>query len=126
MPLDKVFRSVVKVADKVFKSVQEEVIHQTWVGSDGYGNDYPMVPVTRMALVEQKLQSVRLQDGSFVQSKAKLTFLAPVAANGAVGRVEPIDPNDRFVMADGTVGESIPNVQGLRKGTPFLLEVWVR
>jgi hypothetical protein len=126
MPLDKVFRTVVKTADKIFKPVQEDVIHQTWVGGDGYGTDYPRVDVVRKALVTQAIQGVQLQDGTTVQTKAYLVFLAPITPNGATGRTEPIDPNDRFVLADGTVGESIPNVKGLRKGTPFLLEVWLK
>jgi hypothetical protein len=124
--LEDIIRSAVSIADSVSEDVQEDVVHQTWVGQDtGFGKQKPTVNVVRKALVEQKLQKVRLEDGTLVSTIAKLTFLKPIAPNGAVGRVEPIDPNDTFVLADGTIGHYLPNVQGLRKGTPFLLEVWL-
>lgn len=127
MSLAGVVKAGVKTVQSVTASLQEEVVHTAWVGQDGFGAPYWGEPVSRAALVEQKVHMRRLSDGRLVEVRAKLTLLQPVEPNGAAERVEPVDLRDRFALADGTSGPVV-DVQGLRNpedGQPFLLEVYL-
>jgi hypothetical protein len=126
MPLDNIIRSAVKIADKVSDPVQETLTHVVWRGANGLGAPYPTLAVTCKALVEQSTKMVQTKDGKLVETMAKLTFLKPMPNYTVAGRTNPIDGNDQFILADGTVGKPVPGVKGLRKGTPFLLEVWLQ
>lgn len=127
MSLATVISKGIAVADNIFSSFQGNVTHKTWTGQDGYGSP-TFTSVSRIALIEQNLSEHRLKDGvTVVTTKAKLTFLAEIPANGATGRTEPIDPKDEFILPDGMTGP-IVDVQGFRnpeEGRPFLLEVWL-
>jgi hypothetical protein len=46
----------------------------------------------------------KLPDGREVVHRATLMFTQPVAANGAEGRREPIDPRDRITLPSGFAG----------------------
>lgn len=127
MALDDVFRDVVGICDDLFKPVQADVQHVTWVGQDALGDPLPPVVVIRKAIVEQKLQDIKLNDGRSVSIQAKLTFLAPVLPNGAPNRIEPIDARDTFILPDGSSGPVV-NVSGMRDpgaNRPFFLEVFL-
>lgn len=113
----------ISIVDEETLDIQEDVVHRTWTGQDGFGAE-STVDVSRKAIVEQKVSLHKMGDGRLVPTKATLTFLARIPNNGATGRVEPIDPRDVFILADGTFGKAI-DVSGIRKGAPLLLQVWL-
>lgn len=125
MSLAGTVRSAVATADKVVKSLEEEVVHVAWIGQDHFGKEKYAAPVSRKALVEQGIKDRRLGDGRIVTTRAKLTFLEIVEPNGANGRVGAIDPRDKISLADGTSGP-ILDIGGLRDPEmlrPYLYEV---
>lgn len=122
--LDKLVRKVVGVAHKTTKSLQEDVTHVTWTGQDGFGDPLPPVNVTRLMLVEQKLEKHHMADGRTIEISAKLASLLPILPNGAAGRIEPVDPRDEFILADGSRGKAVA-VEGLRKGTPYVSTIYL-
>jgi len=127
MSLAGTVRNAVKLIDTVVKSLEEDVQHQAWISADMFGKSTYAATVTRKALVEQTIKERRLADGRIVMTSAKITFLEVVLPNGAVGRVEPVDPRDKLTLADGTVGP-ILSVVGFRDpemGRPYLLEIWL-
>ncbi len=129
MSLAGTVRSAVATADKIVKSLEENVSHQAWTGTGGdlFGKSGFATAVTRKAIVEQVIKERRLPDGRTVLTSAKLTFLAVIPPNGTAGRQEPIDPRDKLTLADGTTGP-ILNITGLRdpeKSRPYLVEVWL-
>lgn len=126
MALSSIIRKGVALANKQTASLQEPVQHVAWTGQTYMGA--PSTATTeRKALVEQKLHQRKLSDGTMVTVKATLTFLEEVPAHGAAGRVEPIDPRDTFILADGSSGPVV-DVEGLRDpgaARPFLLQVFM-
>ena len=127
MSLAGTIKQTIATAHGVVSSLEETVKHEAWIGQDGMGSAQYGAPVNRLALVEQALQSRRLADGRIVEVQAKLTILEEVAANGAADRTEPVDPRDRFTLADGSTGPVL-DVKGLRNpesATPFLLEIYL-
>jgi hypothetical protein len=124
--LASIVSNAVAIANTQTASLQEDVIHHTWTSQSSMSGP-AYTSVTRKALVEQRVTQHRMTDGRMVPVRAKLTFLTVIPPNGASKRVEPIDPKDKFTLADGTIG-SIIDVQGLRdpgRGRPYLLEVWL-
>ncbi len=127
MSLAGTIRSAVATADKVTKSLQENVAHRAWVSADMMGKMTFDPPISRKAIVEQAIKERRLPDGRLVMTSAKITFLEVILPNGAAKRQEPVDPRDRITLADGTSGP-ILNITGLRdpeKSRPYLLEIWL-
>lgn len=129
MGLDDTVRSAVAVANSVTRDLQEEVLHYPWIYQTQLGeNKYdPQSPISRKGIVQQFIREIRMADGRFMSVKAKITFLEDIPANGAEGRVEPIDNRDKIVLADGTTGP-IVEVKGLRdpgRANAFLLEVFL-
>lgn len=134
--LQRLIANGIKTADKFTsgpKGVQVELPYRAWVGQDDWGKptyDPPADedPATIFAIVEQKLESkLDMGTGKVIETKAKLTILKPVPANGAEGRIEPIDPRDLILLPDGSSGP-IYRPQGLTNpgtGLPFMLEVWI-
>jgi hypothetical protein len=124
MPLDSIIRSAVKIADKISDPVQETFTHVVWMGADGFGASYPPLVVPGVkAIFVSKTVMVETTSGKTTQQRATLTFLKQMPDYAVVGRTNPIDGNDQFVFADGSVGRPVPGVTGLRKGTSFILEV---
>ncbi len=127
MSLASVAKKLIAVADKLSKSFQDDVSHVTWTGQDGMGAP-TTVTVIRKALVEQKLQQVKLDDGRFVTVHTKLSFLTPITANGAANRIEPVDPKDKFILSDGSSGATYTADSGLRNpeaAAPFINVVYL-
>jgi hypothetical protein len=127
MGLDAIVRSAVATANRITGSLQTTVTHEAWTGKDVYNAPSFAAGVARPALVEWMPELQRGASEEQVRAKAKLTFLEPIAANGATGRREPIDPRDRLTLANGYIGP-ILRVSGLEDPTttrPYLLEVWI-
>lgn len=127
MSLRTVIRKGVKIADDVTASLQPNVSVSAWTGQDRYGTKTFAAAVLHAAHVEQKVRQHTTSGGRIVTTIAKISFLRPIAANGATGRVEPIDPRDKVVLPDGTTGP-IVDVEGYvdaGTGRPFYTVVWL-
>lgn len=132
--LPSIISSAVKIASTATRSLQETpagvgiVSHQAWIGADSWGKATYADAVNRRAIWEPGHQSkFDTNTGSVVQVKGKLAFLDPIEANGAAGRIEPIDNRDLIILPDGTSG-AIYKPEGLYNpvaGAPFLIELWI-
>lgn len=107
MGLADIIRSGVATAHKVTLDLQATVTHEAWTGQDDTGKPTYASAETRTAVVDRKQRLRRSVGGQEMVSRHVLTFLAPIAANGAADRQEPIDPRDRFTLPDGSTGPII-------------------
>ena len=126
MGLKDLIRNVVAIADGITSDLQVPVTHYAWIADDTtYGKPLYADPIERMAIVEKKIRHFRVQGGEEIIQKASVTFLQPIAPNGAAERQEPIDPRDQIVLNDGYTGP-IKFIEGLNNtfsDSPYLLEV---
>ncbi|MCG3776800.1 MAG: hypothetical protein JW395_3671 [Nitrospira sp.] len=78
----------VAIANRLTETdLQVPVVHHAWISNGGtYGEPTYAASVSRMALVESKLKMLKMPDGQDILQKASITFLEPIAANGATGR----------------------------------------
>ena len=107
--------------------LQVDVTLEAWTGSDSHGAPTYAAGVTIPAIVEMKNRLINIANGEQVQSRATVTFVRPVTANGATGRREPIDPRDKITLPDGETGP-ILDVQGVFDSStdaPYMLEVFL-
>ena len=126
MGLDDVLRNAVAVAKRTTVDLRPEVLHRRWKG----GNQPPFSfsDVKLYPIVEYTTRLVRSEDGAEAVSRAKLTFLEPLKAQGADGRREPIDHRDEFILPDGSSAHFLANAGFVDPtiGTPFAHEVYVQ
>lgn len=125
MDLGSIFRSAVATADQVARSAQVAVSHEAWTGADNYSKPTYAAAVSRLAVVSMKQRMRRMPDGREVVQRAVVTFVGPVAANGAAGRREPVDPRDRITLPSGFTGP-ILDVEGAvdpATGAPYTVKV---
>lgn len=104
MGLADTIRSGIATAHALTAELQATVSHRAWTGQDETGKATYAAAVSRTAIVEQRQRLLRRADGTEIMTAAMLTFLTPIAANGAATRREPIDPRDTFTLPDGTTG----------------------
>lgn len=126
MSLDALVRSGVAIAKSVTADLQVTVEHEAWTGVDGYAAPTYASAKKRQALVERTQRVIRTATGENQVARVRVLFLEPIKANGADGRVEPIDPRDRLTLPDGTVGQ-ILDVSGMFDPTtdaPYFCEVF--
>lgn len=125
MALVDIIRSGVAIASKTFESNKVNITHEPWIGQDGDGTDQYDTPVVRRAVADLTRKPRYTSSGTLALSVAMLTFLDPIADNGAPTRHEPIDTRDRLTLPDGTTGPIINIAGPLDSGTsrPFLNEV---
>lgn len=120
MGLGSLVRTAYRIADGVTKDLQPVVLHEQWIGQKGAGGQALFdPPVPRAAIVEKVQRQVRGPDGQNVMSSTTVHFLRPMAAHGAANRKEPVDPRDRIVEPDGTVGVIINNSGLVDRTTTF-------
>jgi hypothetical protein len=112
MGFDSLVRSMVKLANNMTSSLQDEVEHYAWIGTNDASEDEYDVAVIRKGIIEYKQRMRYNPDNAPIISNATITFLEPVTENGAEHRKEPIDPRDKFVLPDGATGVVI-NTAGL-------------
>jgi len=127
MSLDTIVRSAVSIANSVTSDLQCDVTLEAWTGSSVHGAPTYATAVTIPAIVEMKNRLVKAVNGELVMSKARVTFVRPVTANGATGRREPIDPRDRITLPDSETGP-ILDVDGLfdsSTNAPYMLSVFL-
>jgi len=111
MGLDDLVRGAVEMADDITTSLQVTVTHAAWTGQSLTG--VPTFATTsRLALIEERDRVLRNPQGEVIVSSHKLTFLRPIAANGAANRTEPIDPRDKFTLPNGKIGRVV-DVRGM-------------
>jgi hypothetical protein len=126
--LNDIVRSGVALADKLTASLQSTVTIEAWIADDLTSPMPAPVfaePIRHAAIVEQRAEAVRTVSGETVMTKAQVTFIHPITPNGAVGRIEPIDPRDRIILADGTTGAIVLNTGLVNPATggPYLQQV---
>ncbi len=125
MALVDVVRNGVKIAANLTRSFQESVTHVPWIGQDGAGKDLPGTPVVRRALVDRTGRPVEISSGVLITIIATITFLDPIeatTANAGQTRVNPIDPRDNFILADGTTAPVVlgGGFNDAGTGSPFV------
>ena len=127
MALDDIVRNAVATINTITGSLQVNVTHQAWTGQSGTGTPTYAAGVVRPAIVEKKTRDRRMADGRVIMTIAYIVFIHPIAANGAAGRVEPIDARDKFTLPDGTTGPVIDTNAFLDPNTNagYLHEVWL-
>ena len=127
MSLADLVRSGVAIAKSVTSDLQADVTLEAWTGSTASGGSTFATAVTLPAIVEMKQRLKKLATGDVVMSRAVVTFLEPVTANGATGRREPIDPRDRITLPDDTTGP-ILDVEGMvdaETDAPYMSSVFL-
>jgi hypothetical protein len=111
----------------VAEEITAGITLEAWTGQNLDGDPTYAAAVPIEALVELRADLKKNDEGTEILSKTKLTITRPIAANGAAGRREPIDPLDKITLPDGTTGPVI-TTEGLVDGTtdaPYMLEVWL-
>jgi hypothetical protein len=104
MSLIDTFRSGVATVDKVTKDLQPTIRVRAWTGADAYGAQTYAATKSYRAIVDLKQQERKTLTGKIVMVRATITLLQPISANGATGRLEPVDPRDIVTLPDGTTG----------------------
>jgi hypothetical protein len=82
--------------------LQGTFIHEAWISQDGAGKYTFASGVERDGVIDSTPRIHYNEHGDPVIISATITVLEIVPANGAPGRIEPIDPRDRITLADGT------------------------
>ena len=103
MGFDDLVRSGIATARSLTRSLLVPVQHEAWISKDVHAKPTYATAVNRQALVEHVQEWMRTRDGNTLVAVPKVTFLEPIADNGASGRAEPIDPRDRLTLPDGAV-----------------------
>lgn len=125
MGLADIVRSGIATANSLTADLQDEVLHEPWIGNDKFGKPLYGNGVMRPALVERKSANRYGANGQVIAQNAQVTFIYPMSPNGAPMRQEPVDPRDRITLPDGWTGP-IVNVEGLvdpSTGLPYMYQV---
>lgn len=130
MGLDSLVRNAVATANRLTAALQVTVTHEAWTGKDSYNKPTYASGKDRQCILEWTSDTgrpalVKTASGEEKVVRAKLTFVVPIAANGADDRQEPVDPRDIFTLPDGTTGP-ILNIGGVvdpSTSAPYALEV---
>jgi hypothetical protein len=107
--------------------IQKPVTYEAWTGQSGTGAPTYATGASIPAIVEYEVNNIYDRAGQVIPVQAKVTFLRPIAANGATDREEPLDPRDRITLPNGSTGP-IVKVGGLidgGTGNPYMLTVWI-
>lgn len=115
MALVDTIRSAVKIASRVVESLKGDVQFYACIGQSGSGTVQYAAPVTVRALVDVTRRERMSGSGGMVMTDGALTILDPVAdttPNTGFVRKQPVDPRDKFVLPDGSVGSSIIDAGG--------------
>ena len=128
MALDALVRKAVAIADKVTGSLQVEVLHQAWIGSNDDASAKYATAVALEAIVTEGAKPRRTNAGEVVMTKARIALLAPVEPNGTTGRLEPLDPRDVLTLPSGTSGPVVDTDGGLvdpGTGRTYFMQAWI-
>lgn len=131
MGLATIVRSGVKLADKITKPLQVSVTHKRWTGTATDGEDVLDNGVILKAIVEFKTKRLGRTGGQQYNTaeeeiqRATITIIGSIKDLVAVGRTNPIDVRDQFILPDGSSGP-ILNVEGVvdpLTGSPYSYEI---
>jgi len=127
--LNDVIRDAIALAATITTDIQEPVEHWPWVGLDADERPkYADAPVVLGAFVEREPGVINMPSGEVIEYSHHIAFMGPVAAHGADGRKEPIDPRDKFVLADGTSSPVVrvkPALWDVTTHAGYAFEVWL-
>ena len=125
MGLDTIIRNGIALADSLTASLQVAIDHYAWISNGTYAEATYATVVSRQAIVEFKQRLYRLASGQEVLQRASIMFIRPIAANGASGRREPIDPRDKIVLPNGYTGPILDVIGIVDPNTdaPYILKV---
>lgn len=125
MGFDRLIRRMVAVANNLTSSLQCDVSHYAWTGSDEFSKPTYATAVTRKAIVSYDQKEHRMSGGNEIVQKASIVFVGPISSNGASDRREPIDNRDKIVLPNGYTGPIIEiiGVSDPSTGAPYALEV---
>jgi len=130
MALADVVRGAVASVSALTSGLKVNVTHEAWIGhADAYAGPAYAAPVLLPALVQEGTNQRRLPTGEVITARACVSFLEPVAPNGAVGRREPIDPRDRVTLPSGLTGPLTENPGAMvdpTTGRPYLSVFWLK
>lgn len=107
MSLAGIIRKGVRIADKVTKSVQGDMILEAWIGQSVTGSPTYAPPITIKCIEDDTQKSITTLSGQVVTVMSTLTVLEPIPENGTAGRHEPIDVRDKITTPSGFVGKVI-------------------
>lgn len=100
-----ILKKGVKLVDKFTPGVQTTITLEQWIGQSATGKKTYASPITVPAIVDRKNKTINL-GGQLVTTNGEITILKPVKSNLTVTnppRKNPIDPNDKITLSDGTV-----------------------
>lgn len=127
MAFDDIIRAGVATADRLTDPLQVSVTHEAFLAMGGMGEESFADAVTRTAIIERKNRERRTSDGRTILTTAQITFLRPIAPNGAPGRQEPVDLRDRLTLPDGST-DPVVDTEALLDpdtGRGYYVVVWL-
>ena len=127
MALNDTIAAAVATAKSATSALQDDITIEPWTGNSRTGAPAFGSAVTVPALIEFKQEMKKDRTGRDVITRAKVTILQPITANGTSGRHEPVDPRDRLTLPDGTVGP-ILSTEGLinpSTNAPYYFEIYL-
>lgn len=127
MAFDSLIRSVLSTADKLTSSLQGVVVHYAWIGKDIAGNPTYATPVSLKGVINLSSKQWNV-NGKVITVQASVTFPRPIKANGASGRIEPIDLRDKIILPNGLTGPIIysPNsIVDRSTGMGYMVEIGI-
>src|SRR5262249_32013643 len=100
-------RGAVALAKSIFTDLEITIAYRAWIGQDGNGKPTYAPTLTLRAISDARVRQIKTTTGDVQLIKVSLLFLAPIPAttsNAPYKRVNPVDPQDIFIMPDGTTG----------------------
>ncbi len=100
-----ILKTGVKLVDKFTPGVQTTIILEQWIGQSATGKKTYASPLTIQAIVDRNTKVINL-GGQLVTTGGEITILKnvrPANVSTNPSRKEPIDPNDRITLSDGTI-----------------------
>jgi hypothetical protein len=100
-----ILKTGVKLVDKFTPGVQTIITLEQWTGQSATGKKTYASPIIISAIVDRNTKIINL-GGQLVTTSGEITILKKVRSSGVTTnplRKEPIDPNDRITLSDGTI-----------------------
>jgi hypothetical protein len=106
-----ILRAGVALTNKLTAGAQAQIKIEPWVAQDTFGLITYGSPVFYSAVIDSTRKQLRTAAGELLEITATATIIGDVLPNGALGRIEPIDPRDRVTLPDGKQAPimSVPN-----------------
>ncbi len=129
MSLATAIRDAVALVATETDETKEPVQWFPWIGDDADDRPiYAPAPRELRGDVEREPGVINLPSGEVIEYSHHIVFMGPVVDHVAEGRKGPIDPRDKFVLADGTTSPTVrvkPAHFDNTTGAGFAYEVWL-